>query len=108
MKEYSVEVGKKGVWSKKANFKTFKSLKETKDYAREQLALGHAVSIQATDRYGEYQEVAKMGEKHPSKHFPNYSYIGKLTPLKKQIKSYMKSTPSFGLSSKDILRGVMD
>lgn len=103
MKEYSVEVGKKGKFqSRNVKFHYFDTLSEAKQFAREELTKGNAIDIQTADRYGDFQVVAILGQKNVSKSFPNWSKIGKLKPLKSQIKS------SFGVpSDKDITRGVM-
>jgi len=101
MTEYDVEVGYKGKFTKHSTIKTFDTLAKAKQFAREELAKGNAVSVNKALKDGDTQIIALLGEKKQSKYMPNFSTIGKLKPLKQ------KSRASWD-DEKSILKGVMD
>ena len=86
---FNVEVGSKGVFTRHSRQTNFDTLAEAKTYAREQLAKGNAVAVSKTDRWGEFQTIAQLGEKNPPKFAKPFSNIGKLKPL--SLKQQMKS-----------------
>lgn len=100
---YNVEIGSKGVFTIRSRQTNFDTLAEAKQYAGEQLAKGNAVAVNKIYSSGSSQTLAILGDINPKVCF---SRIGKLKPLKQQIKAkgFFSNIPS----DRDILKGVMD